>query len=132
MQGYTVEMVELGRRSAEDMVTGAQSANNIWTWVKRVVSAPCVCSSRCCSGLLTALCAVQLGFILCYFGFSMLTSIISTTADITLNWIPFLGPAATSIIDLGLCIANLILSISLSVIVAAVSACTCAPGCSLC
>lgn len=97
-EGYTVEMVELGSRSAEEMVSGAQSANNIWTWVKRVF-----------------------GFILCYAGFSMLTSIISTTADITLNWIPFLGPAATSIIDLGLCIANLILSISLSVIVAAVA-----------
>jgi hypothetical protein len=97
-ESYTIAMVESGSQSAEEMISGAQSSNTIWTWVKRIV-----------------------GWLLCFMGFSMLTSIISTTADITLNWIPFLGPIATSIIDLGLTIANLILSISLSIVVAAIA-----------
>ena len=41
------------------------------------------------------------GWILCFAGFSMITSIITTTADITLNWIPLLGGLATSLINLG-------------------------------
>ena len=80
------------------MISGAQDSNNIWTWVKRVF-----------------------GFILCFIGYSMLTSIITTTADITLNWIPILGGLATSLINLGVFIANLILATCTSVVVAAVA-----------
>jgi len=97
-QGYDIAMVQTGSESPEDMISGAQSSNDIWTWVKRIF-----------------------GWLLCFFGFHMFTSIISTTADITLNWIPFLGPLATSIINLGLCIANFVLSISLSFVVAAIA-----------
>jgi len=93
--GYNIAILQSGSVSASDMISGAQSENTIWTWVKRVV-----------------------GWLLCFIGFGMITSIISTVADISLNWIPFLGPMAASIIDLGVSIANFILSISISVIVA--------------
>merc|ERR1711934_105699 len=96
--GYDIAILVPGKISAGDMISGAQTENTIWTWVKRAF-----------------------GWLLNFIGFSMLTSIISTTADITLNWIPFLGPMATSIIDLGLFIANFVLSLTLSVITAAVA-----------
>jgi len=97
-EGYNVGILVSGSQSPEEMLNNAQSANDIWTWVKRAV-----------------------GWLLTFIGFKMMTSIISVSADITLNWIPFLGPMATSIIDLGVFIADLVLSVSLSFLVAAVA-----------
>lgn len=69
----------------------------------------------------------------------MITSIITTTvhctpslttltltltleqADITLNWIPYLGPFATSIINLGVFIANFVLGTATATITAAIA-----------
>jgi len=66
--GYDIAILSDGEENAESMISGAQSANDVWTWIKRVF-----------------------GWVLCFAGFSMITSIITTTADITLNWIPLLG-----------------------------------------
>jgi len=96
--GYDVALLSTGQVSAEDMISSAQSTNTIMTWVKRAV-----------------------GWLLNLIGIGMITQIVTTTADITLNWIPFLGPMATSIINLGVSIANFILSLTLSVIVAAIA-----------
>jgi hypothetical protein len=96
--GYTVAVVVSGQESAESMIDAEQSSNNIWTWVKRLV-----------------------GWLLCLVGFGMLTSIITATADITLNWIPFLGPMATTIIEWSVSIANFVLATFLSIVVAAVA-----------
>jgi len=97
-EGYDIAMLAIGQESAASLVASAQDSNTIWTWVKRVV-----------------------GWILCFIGFQMITSIITTTADITLNWIPLLGGLATSLINLGVFIANVIMATSTSVIVAAVA-----------
>jgi len=51
----------------------------------------------------------------------MVTSIISTAADISLNWVPFLGPMTVSIISLGVTIANFILACTTSFLVAGLS-----------
>merc|ERR1711983_416233 len=54
-------------------------------------------------------------------GFGMITQIISTAADITLNWIPLLGPMANFIIDLGISIANITLASTTFFLVAGLS-----------
>ena len=96
--GYDVGIVSLGTVSAHDMISGAQSANTVKTWFFR-------------GG----------GWLLNVIGFSLITQIITTTADITLNWIPFFGPMANSIISLGVSIANLILGSCLTTTVAAIA-----------
>jgi hypothetical protein len=94
--GYDIGMVTEGQVTAEEMITRAQSTNVMMTWLKRLA-----------------------GWFLCFIGYSMITSIITTTADITLNWIPLLGPMTTSIISLGVSIANFILATCTSLPVAA-------------
>lgn len=95
---YDVAMLSEGAVGARDMIESAQSDNSIKTWLFR-----------------------GLGWLLNFIGFSLVTNIISTTADVTLNWIPFLGPMANSIINLGLTIANTILASSTTLIVASIA-----------
>jgi hypothetical protein len=97
-EGYEVAIVEEGHKTATEMISGAQSANSIWTWVKRAG-----------------------GFLLNLIGFSMITSIITTTAEVTLDWIPFLGPMVSGLVNLGVSIANFLLASTLSVITAAIA-----------
>jgi hypothetical protein len=95
---YNIAMLVAGQVSADDMITGAQTINTIWTWFKRLW-----------------------GWLLNLVGIGMITQVVTTTADATLKWIPFLGPMATSIINLGVSIANFILSLTLSVMCAAIA-----------
>jgi hypothetical protein len=95
---YNIAMLVTGQVSAGDMISGAQTTNTIWTWVKRL-----------------------LGWLLNLIGIGMITQVVTATADATLNWIPFLGPMAASIINLGVSIANFILSLTLSVMCAAIA-----------
>ena len=97
-EGYDVALFQYGTFHAKDLVENAQSKNTFLSWALR-------------GG----------GFLLSYIGFSMTTSIISATANLTLDWIPFLGPMATTIINVGLTFANFILASSLSLLVASVS-----------
>lgn len=96
--GYDIGILNEGFVTAEEMISHAQTTNNVMTWLKR-----------------------GLGFLLIMIGYSMVTSIIRTAADITLNWIPLLGPMATSIISLGVSIANFILATCTALPVAAVA-----------
>jgi hypothetical protein len=96
--GYDVAILSQGSVSAEDMISSEQASNTVKTWLFR-----------------------GFGWMLNFIGFSMITSIISTTADITLNWIPFLGPMASSIINLGLTVANLILANCVTLIVGSIA-----------
>ena len=89
--GYDVALLEYGRHNAPNMIQYAQESNNIDTWFKR-------------GG----------GLLVNFFGFNLLTSIISTTADISLQWIPLFGPLATGLVELGLQTANFIIASSLS------------------
>jgi hypothetical protein len=95
-KGYDIGMLTEGQVTAEEMISSAQSTNVMMTWLKRLG-----------------------GWLLCFLGYSMITSIITTTADITLNWIPLLGPMANSIISLGVTIANFVLATCTSLPVAA-------------
>lgn len=96
--GYDVAILQSGYVSADDMISDAQSANAVKTWLLR-------------GG----------GWLLNMIGFSLITSIVTTTADIGLHWIPLLGPMATSIIRLGVSVANFILGTSLTLLVASVA-----------
>ena len=96
--GYDVGILTTGTVSASDMISGAQTSNTIWTWILRII-----------------------GLLMNAIGFSILTSLIGVLADLTFNWIPFVGPMAVSIIDLGLSIANLIFALTLSFFVAALA-----------
>lgn len=96
--GYEVIKLAYGVQSAADMIADAQTSNTVKTWVFRFF-----------------------GWFLNFIGYNMVTSIISTTADITLNWIPLLGPMATSIINLGVGIANFIMANCTTMIVASIA-----------
>ena len=96
--GYEVAQLAYGVQSAADMIQNAQQMNSVKTWFLRFF-----------------------GWLMNFIGFHMVTSIISTTADITLNWIPLLGPMATSIINLGVNVANFILANCISLIVASIA-----------
>jgi hypothetical protein len=96
--GYDVAILSQGSVSAEDMISSEKTANTVKTWLFR-----------------------GFGWLLNFIGFSMITSIVSTTADITLNWIPFLGPMTNSIINLGLTVANLILANCVTLIVGSIA-----------
>ena len=96
--GYDVAVLTQGSVSAEDMISAKKTANTAKTWLFR-----------------------GFGWLLNFIGFSMITGIISTTADMTLNWIPFLGPMANSIINLGLTVANLILANCVTLIVGSIA-----------
>ena len=93
--GYEVGILKRGYESAPSMIQSAQASNSIKTWVVRGA-----------------------GWLFNFIGFTMVTSIISTSADITLNWIPLLGPMATSLINIGVTLANLILASSTTTLVA--------------
>ena len=96
--GYDVALLHYGDVSAQDMIGSAQANNSARTWMLRLC-----------------------GWLLHFIGFSMVTSIVTTTADVTLNWIPFLGPMATSIINLGVGIANFILANCVTMLVASIA-----------
>ena len=96
--GYEVAQLTYGTQSAAEMIQDAQQNNSIKTWMLRFI-----------------------GWLLNFIGFNMITSIVSTTASITLNWIPFLGPMASSIINLGVGVANFILANCTTLIVASIS-----------
>jgi len=96
--GYDVALLSKGNTTAKDMIQTGQTTNNIWTWVKRIG-----------------------GWLIMFFGFGMITQIISTAADISIRWIPLLGPMAASIIDLGVSIANVVLASTTSFLVAGIS-----------
>jgi len=96
--GYDVGIVTVGTVSAHEMITAAQAANTSQTWLFR-------------GG----------GWFLNVLGFSLITQIVATTADITLNWIPLFGPMANSIIGLGVTMANLILGSCLTTTVASIA-----------
>lgn len=96
--GYDVAQLSYGVKTAADMIEGAQQSNKVKTWTFRFF-----------------------GWFLNFVGFSMITSIVSTAADITLNWIPLLGPMATSIINLGVNVANFILANCTTMIVASIA-----------
>jgi len=61
--GYSYGMVADGVSGVDEMVEGAQSANNIFCWVKRVS-----------------------GFVICWIAFSMMTSLLHTLVD----WVPLI------------------------------------------
>jgi hypothetical protein len=96
--GYDIGMVVYGYQTAEEMIASAHAANHVMTWVKRFV-----------------------GWFLTFIGYGMITQIVTTTADITLNWVPLLGPMTTSIISLGVTIANFVLATTTSLPVAALA-----------
>lgn len=96
--GYDVAILTEGDVSARDMIYSEQTSNTAKTWLLRVG-----------------------GLVLNIVGFSMITSIVSTTAEIGLNWIPLLGPMATSLINLGLSVANIIMASSLSLVIASIA-----------
>jgi hypothetical protein len=96
--GYDVAILTQDSTSAHDMISSEKAANTVKTWLFR-----------------------GLGWLLNFIGFSWITSIISTTANLTLNWIPFLGPMASSIISLGLTVANLILANCVTLIVGSIA-----------
>jgi len=95
---YNVAILSQGHVSPQHMIASAQSANTAKTWALRLF-----------------------GWLLNFIAFSMITSIVSTVADISLNWIPFLGPMTLSLINLGLNIANAVLASSLSLIVTSIA-----------
>ena len=96
--GYDIGMLTSGTVSAHDMVHSAVTANTMKTYVFRFG-----------------------GWLLNLIGFSMITSIIATTADITLNWIPLLGGMATSLINLGVSIANMIMATCTSLTIGSIA-----------
>jgi hypothetical protein len=96
--GYDIGMVVYGYQTAEEMIASAHAANHVMTWVKRFG-----------------------GWVLTFIGYGMITQIVTTTADITLNWVPLLGPMTTSIISLGVTIANVVLATTTSLPVAALA-----------
>ena len=96
--GYEVGILKRGYESAQSMIQSAQAFNSVKTWMLRGA-----------------------GWLLNFIGYTMVTSIISTTADITLNWIPLLGPMATSLINIGVTLANLILASSTTTLVAGIA-----------
>ncbi|CAB9525166.1 Transmembrane protein 43 [Seminavis robusta] len=96
--GYEVAELAYGAVSANEMIGSAQSANSERTWMCRIG-----------------------GWILNLVGFSMIIQIVTTTADITLNWIPLLGPMATSVINLGVSVAHLILANCTTLLVASIA-----------
>lgn len=96
--GYDVGHLSYGVISAEDMIANAQTENKGKTWMFRIG-----------------------GLVLTYLGFSLITNIISTASDITLNWIPLLGPMANSVINLGVTIANVVLGSCISMLVASIA-----------
>jgi hypothetical protein len=51
----------------------------------------------------------------------MITQIVSTAGDITLSWIPFLGPMGMSVINLGLSVANIVLATITAIPVVAIA-----------
>ena len=97
-RGYDVALLKYGAHSAQNIILDAQKINSASTWFKRG------------GGLLAN-----------YIGFHMMTSIVSATTDITLNWVPLLGPMATSIVKLGVSIANGILASSLSMAIVSIA-----------
>jgi len=96
--GYDVNILTRGQVSAAGMVETWQTNNWYMTWGKRFA-----------------------GWLLAFLGFGMVTSIISTAADVSLGWIPFLGPMTVSIISLGVTIANFTLACTTSFLVAGLS-----------
>ena len=96
--GYEVLKLSYGVKSAAEMIQDAQTGNTVKTWVFRFS-----------------------GWLLNFIGYNMITSIISTTADITLNWIPLLGPMAMTIINLGVSIANFVMANCTTMIVASIA-----------
>lgn len=85
--GSHVAELSYGAVNAVDMIGSAQTANTMKTWALRGA-----------------------GWLLNVVGYSMMTSLISTTADVTLNWIPLVGPMAMSLINIGITLANLVLA----------------------
>ena len=97
-EGYDVNILTRGQMSAAGMVETWQTFNWYATWFKRFC-----------------------GWLLAFLGFGMLTSIVSTVADVGLSWIPFLGPMTASIISLGVTIGNFILASTTAFLVAGLS-----------
>ena len=96
--GYDVALLVHGHEDARHMIQGAQDSNSVFMWFTRIG-----------------------GWLLNLIGFSFITQIVTTTADLSLNWIPLLGPMALSIINLGVSVANFTMALSLSVTIAAIA-----------
>ncbi len=97
-KGYEVALIRQGKHSAASMIERAQFGNRFNSWL-------------CRGG----------GFLINYIGFSMITSVVSAAANVTLNWIPFFGRSMTAIVNLGVSFANFVLAFTTSSIVASIA-----------
>jgi len=96
--GYDVQMLVEGTRGAHDMIVQAQQLGTFLSWARRAG-----------------------GALLNLLGFAGITGLVATAADVSVGWIPLVGPAASSIIGLGVCIANVVLASCTSLLVASVA-----------
>lgn len=81
--GHKIGMVALGEVAAQEMIDSVQHMSSIKTWTFRAG-----------------------GWLLHFCGFSLLTSVISTAAELTLNWIPLVGRYFSSLIGFSLVVGN--------------------------
>ena len=84
--------------SGDEMIYNAQTTNTIMTWMKR-----------------------GMGWIICFIGYSSVTQIITTSADIVLNWIPLVGSITTTLLTLGVFVTNFILTTCTTIPIIAVA-----------